>query len=447
MTRPLDRLRSAAIALVVGAGTVALAQVQAHVQDEHLDAVLGELAADRAAFAASGGGTYDQWIAMQRDALAKIDFGGLSMHQLARLYGEALLDRPDGRRPALDRLDALRPMVREHSAEGAALAALEYGLRGAPSPEHHPDTELQSKLLGRAVRHAHLHEAMARGLTPGFVNAIEQARDPEVLRAHRDAIADLPRMVVASPPRMAVEVRSLWSLLGRLDLDAEQREAHRVMLVDYLRRSAEAAGPDGGDAIADDGERAFVRDTLAVLDGASARGTLIGHEAPEMTIEWSSDDSIASLADLRGSVVVLDFWTTWCGPCLSSFPDVQALIDHYEGLPVRVMGVTSLQGRVYNLRSDGPIDCEDDPAAEHDLMPEFMAERNMTWPVVFTRQDVFNPDFGVRGIPHVAIIDGRGIVRYNGLHPAAPMAAKTEKIDGLLREMGVEPPAGDDPDG
>jgi hypothetical protein len=65
----------------------------------------------------------------------------------------------------------------------------------------------------------------------------------------------------------------------------------------------------------------------------------------------------------------------------------------------------------------------------------------MTWRVAFTEEDVFNPDYGVNGIPHVAIIDPEGKVRYNGLHPAVPLKEKADKIDALLKAAGLATPA------
>ena len=51
--------------------------------------------------------------------------------------------------------------------------------------------------------------------------------------------------------------------------------------------------------------------------------------------------------------------------------------------------------------------------------------KEMTWPVAFSKQPVFNPDYGVMGIPDVIIIDGKGIVRHVGLHPAMKLEEKT----------------------
>jgi len=138
--------------------------------------------------------------------------------------------------------------------------------------------------------------------------------------------------------------------------------------------------------------------------------------------------------------VVLDFWATWCGPCRSSFPRVADLKARYDGYDVVILGITSPQG--YHIDKEGKkTDTAGDQQKELDLMPGFMKDMGMTWDVAFTKDDVFNPDFGVRGIPHVAIIDAQGKVRFNGLHPAVPLKEKAEKIDQLLREAGLPVPA------
>jgi hypothetical protein len=65
----------------------------------------------------------------------------------------------------------------------------------------------------------------------------------------------------------------------------------------------------------------------------------------------------------------------------------------------------------------------------------------MNWTVAFSKEEVFNPDYGISGIPYVAIIAPDGTVRHAGLHPAGPLAEKVAKIDAILKEFGRSVPA------
>ncbi|PAW65192.1 MAG: hypothetical protein B9S34_11355 [Opitutia bacterium Tous-C1TDCM] len=189
---------------------------------------------------------------------------------------------------------------------------------------------------------------------------------------------------------------------------------------------------------------ARVERTLAALEQAaaakSAQAALVGQTAPALNFKWSSGAPLKTLAELKGKVVVLDFWATWCGPCISSFPQVRELTAHYKGADVVVLGVTSIQGSVSNL---GPskIDTRNDPAREMALMADFIKAKDITWTVAFSEEPVFNPAYGVNGIPHMAIIAPDGTVRHTGMHPASPHAEKVRKIDALLKEFGKPVPA------
>jgi thiol-disulfide isomerase/thioredoxin len=282
------------------------------------------------------------------------------------------------------------------------------------------------------------------------------APDPAVVQAALDALLERVttklRGGLTTEAALAPELQEFDALLGKYrahKTDAVAQIAmYRAML--YLQVFEDHAKAENllNQVVTDfpdtDAAKAVPRMLEQVKEEAeSARvlAALVGKPAPELHFKWSSRDGLRSLADLKGKVVVLDFWATWCGPCVGSFPEVRELTAHYEGKPVEVVGVTSLQGEVHGL-SSRPINTDGDPAKEYDLMKQFMQRKDVTWTVAFSEEPVFNPAWGVRGIPFMAILAPDGTVRHVGLHPSSPLADKTAKIDALIAEFNLPQKSG-----
>ena len=80
------------------------------------------------------------------------------------------------------------------------------------------------------------------------------------------------------------------------------------------------------------------------------------------------------------------------------------------------------------------MDTKEDLELERKLMLKFIKKMDISWPVAFSRQDVFNTEYGVESIPHLTILAQDGTVRYNGLSANAKTSHTMEKIDRLLAE-------------
>lgn len=179
---------------------------------------------------------------------------------------------------------------------------------------------------------------------------------------------------------------------------------------------------------------------IKYLEGPFACGTLVGGPAPELHIirafhqEGDSVHTVGikSLSDLKGKVVLIDFWGTKCVPCIQSFPEIAEMQKHFEGKDVVILGVTSLQGYFVDTPTHRTIQCRNNPEKELGCFPAFMKGMGVNWTIAVTEEDVMNTDFGVLAIPHVVIIDKKGIVRHNAVN--ADNDAKIKLIEELLVE-------------
>ena len=141
-----------------------------------------------------------------------------------------------------------------------------------------------------------------------------------------------------------------------------------------------------------------------------ATGSRIGERAPDFSLR-SLGGEIASLAQFRGRVVILDFWASWCAPCRATLPALHALWQDVASRGVVLVGV-SLD------RSEA--------AATTYLAANKYEDMVALWESHAAAQSVASL-YGVRAIPRTVIIDRNGVVRFNG-HPATLSRALLEPI-------------------
>jgi thiol-disulfide isomerase/thioredoxin len=141
---------------------------------------------------------------------------------------------------------------------------------------------------------------------------------------------------------------------------------------------------------------------------------------------WIGSEPL-SLDGLKGKVVLVDFFATWCKPCIMAFPHLQAWKEKYAAQGLVVLGLTTFQGR-YEGKQLGP---EEEFAKVRD---DFIPKHKVSWPVGIEKdgRTTFT-DYGVNGIPHVVLIDKKGTLRYFKVG-----AADYDKTENMIKKLLAE---------
>ena len=107
------------------------------------------------------------------------------------------------------------------------------------------------------------------------------------------------------------------------------------------------------------------------------------------------DSSAIKLGDYQGKILVLDFWTTWCGACTRAFPDFKKLYARYENNPdVAFLAVNTSEGN-----------------DSIDKVRRFMEQNRYPFPVAYDADAVLTSRFGIKYYPTLMIIDRAGRLR------------------------------------
>ncbi len=136
---------------------------------------------------------------------------------------------------------------------------------------------------------------------------------------------------------------------------------------------------------------------------------LTGEMAPDFTLE-SLDGYPVALADLKGSVVVLNFWATWCRPCLQEHPGLLATAEKFKPQGVAFMGI--LYG---------------DTKAKAEV---YLKKHGSAYPTLLDEAQRTNIDYGVAGVPETFIIDREGRIAKKYAGPVTQ-----QELEAVLTEL------------
>jgi len=136
---------------------------------------------------------------------------------------------------------------------------------------------------------------------------------------------------------------------------------------------------------------AVIAIALACTDIACARATksMVGQKLPKLNLQY-----LKAKPELDGKPIILEFWATWCPPCLKSIPHLNELYTKNKDKGLVIIGVTN---------------------EKRDVVQKFLQKTKMDY---FPAIDAtLSKTFGVTGIPHAVLVDKTGKVVWEG-HPA-----------------------------
>lgn len=139
----------------------------------------------------------------------------------------------------------------------------------------------------------------------------------------------------------------------------------------------------------------------------------VGHLAPAIVLA-TPDGTTVSLADLRGQVVLVNFWATWCPPCREEMPAIQAAYERYRDQGFTVLAVTADEN--------------------HAAVEQFLLANGLTFPALLDPAGTTHTTYLATALPSSFFIDREGIIR--AIH-RGPMTS--EALDTHLRPLLTNP--------
>lgn len=152
---------------------------------------------------------------------------------------------------------------------------------------------------------------------------------------------------------------------------------------------------------------------------------MVNEPAPDFTLR-NMDGKEISLASLKGKIVVLDFWATWCGPCKASFPAMQETINRFAGnKEVVFLFINTLESKK-NLQ---------------ETVRKYMNDKGFTFNVLFDSQEPDTKKFPVmesykaKGIPAKFIIDKKGNIRFKPVGFSGSNEETVEELAAMINAL------------
>ena len=154
-------------------------------------------------------------------------------------------------------------------------------------------------------------------------------------------------------------------------------------------------------------------DAIRQLKKREKQYKLLAEAAPELTnIDQWFPGKPRTLLDMRGKVVLLDFWATWCGPCFDAFPSLAEWHRDLAADGLVILGVTRYYGQGDGFDLDNPNEIA--------FLKNFKLKYDLPYDFMVAKDQAAQQAYAATGLPTAVLIDRKGVIRYieSGTNPS-----------------------------
>jgi thiol-disulfide isomerase/thioredoxin len=231
-------------------------------------------------------------------------------------------------------------------------------LRNRENPQFIIDEATRRKLL-QPLSQEDLQTLLSLHASPALMNIL---RDPATIAAPQAAAAYTARV-----EQQKVQALREAQLAEQAAADARLQQQQQQQQASLAKQSGAAGTPP------------------------ETNGAYVGKP---ISLKFNSADGTAvDLDQMHGKVVLIDFWATWCGPCMMKVPSVVAAYNKYHGKGFEIVGISLDKSK--------------------DSMLKVTAQKGMTWPQYFDGKgwnNEISTRFNIRAIPSMWLVNKKGLV-------------------------------------
>jgi len=231
--------------------------------------------------------------------------------------------------------------------------------------------------------------------------------DPEIRGEYARKFVSSEQM----PPHFSLFRANVYQQLARIDSDARRFDNAREWIDKAIQS---AADPN-------------MRKTL---EAEKQRMAMLGSPPPGLIAEQWLNSSPINPAQLKGKVVLIDFWAPWCNPCRVVIPELKKMYGEMKEEGLEIIGLTRLHGFYRDdMHNRGRVDARE----ESNLIKEFVGRHKINYPVAVSREGQSFDAYRISGIPTMVIIDRRGRIAAIKVGAGHPESLR-QTIQTLLEE-------------